>query len=120
MLGKYINVLRYCLGPPPPGFQPGYPPPGGYPSQGFGGYPPQQPGYPPQAGYPQPGVYPGGYPQTGYTGGGGGMPYSGYGEDPLNPSDQFAFSEKSIRHGFIRYIFLYIFFIYAALHKANL
>lgn len=48
------------------------------------------------------------------------MPYSGYGEDPLNPSDQFAFSEKSIRHGFIRYIFLYIFFIYAALHKANL
>lgn len=67
---------------------PGYPPPGGYPSQQYPPYPgaPPQPGYP-QSGYPQPG-YP---PQTGYPGAPppqGGYPYSqpGYpGQEPNYP-----------------------------------
>jgi len=112
--------------PGPAGYtQPGYPPQqGGYPPQ-QGGYPPQQGGYPPQqGGYPpQQGGYPpqqGGYPpQQGF-----GQPGFGPFVPRMDPSQNDAivtngdpkedgaggfgssFSNKAIRHAFIRKVYL--------------
>ena len=103
--------MIFSLGtaPPPPGFVPG-----GYPQPGYpqAGYP--QPGYP-QASYPQPGYPPtGGYPSAGSYGASSpptaGMPgytSTSYGEDPLG-SHGFDFSDKTIRHGFIKYICAFV------------
>ncbi|XP_054287175.1 protein lifeguard 1-like isoform X2 [Macrosteles quadrilineatus] len=98
-----MSYQNYQGGPPPPaGFMPG-----GYPTQG--GYPgyPTQPGYPPGFQPPPPGsgYPPGGFPappafhlppdmsnvESGYGGGAN--------------SGAFAFSDKSIRMGFIRKVY---------------
>ncbi|XP_046993181.1 protein lifeguard 1-like [Schistocerca americana] len=103
------------------------PPTGYYPGQQ--GPPFGQPGYPPQPGYPQQQGYPAPPP---YTAGGfvpppgappyGNVPppapgfaapapqptmYGSYGDEPLTSDsvDNFGFSEKTIRHGFIRKVY---------------
>ncbi|KAK6644491.1 hypothetical protein RUM43_000758 [Polyplax serrata] len=98
-------------GPPPAGFQV----PGGYPQQGY-----TQPGYP-QPGYPQPGPPKPDYQQSGGYGGyqpGAPPAYDsvyGAGQDPNmygtnhggegGAYSDFRFSEKSIRHAFIRKVY---------------
>ncbi|BET03229.1 glutamate NMDA receptor-associated protein 1-like [Nesidiocoris tenuis] len=109
--------------PPPPGFYPdpslggGYPA-GGAPYPGGGGPPypgagpyPQQ-GFPGAAPYPQQagggGFFPGSAPYVpkppGYDMGGGNYNSTGYGEDG-NGMQNFDFSDKSIRLGFIRKVY---------------
>lgn len=92
---------------PPPAYFPGAGVPTGYPGgPAAGGYP----------GGPAAGGYPGGPPQmpgfkpfpaaTPYAGGGGesgfGTSYGGYGTSDPNGAN-LAFSDKTIRNGFIRY-----------------
>lgn len=85
------------LGPPPAGF---------YPSEGAAPYIGQAP-YPGAVGAGVGGVYPG---ATQYTGQGqptgGGMSYNAYDyNQPGRGDDTFAaFSDKTIRQGFIRYV----------------
>lgn len=105
--------------PPPMGFYPGQQDPAAQ------GYYPNQPGYPPQGGaYPQPppaypGAVPGGIPFGGMPPPGGQPPFvapppmhpsaaaygTSYNDDTLTGPDNFDFSSKTIRNGFIRKVY---------------
>lgn len=107
--GFYPGQQGYPYPPPNPGYppqNPGYPPPPqeGYPPPYSGGNPPG-PGFipppvaPPYGHVPPPNEPFGSAPQPGMYG-------SSYTEDPLQSEIKgFDFSEKTIRHGFIRKVY---------------
>ncbi|GLH16781.1 uncharacterized protein GBIM_21067 [Gryllus bimaculatus] len=112
----FFSELSQSYGQPQPPYpkQEGYPPqPGGYPPTGASAPPPQQ-GYP-YPNYPSPPPpYEGSNPAFAPPAPGFASPQSGmygtaYGDEPLTHNSgetgPFEFSEKTIRHGFIRKVY---------------